>query len=281
MSIFLKQAKTDQFRLGMTNQYFENAVITTEIPLKNGRIQYRLSKQEKELVEEHYGLELDNVSHTSEWLDRVTLNTKPTIDVISADDPESILKKGILLANNTYAPSLEAAQDVMKGYKFVIYDQSQEEGQKFTLNEVYHKAIVELSKLVKKKKKLLAVAKYVLPATTGIQDNEQRAYNLLTEFLDGKFEGKSRRKSIDEFLDALYMDETRLFVTIDFKEALLKNIIRTDADRYYINPLSGNRYGKTRDEVIDFLCDPVNQEELGLNHKDDKPYAIRYQLKNK
>lgn len=281
MSIFIKQAPTDQFRLGHSLQYFEDAKITTEIPLKNGKITYILSKEEKKIVEEHYGLELDNPAHVTQWLDSVILDTKATIDVISKDDPESILKKGILLANNTYAPNLEAAQDVMKGYKFVLYDKDQEEGQKYTLNEVYHDAIVELAKLRKKKKKLLAVAKYVLPATVGIQDNDNRAYNSLTEFLDGKFEGKSRRKSIDEFMDALYMDETRLFVTIDFKEALRKNIIRTDSDGYYMNPLSGNRYGKTRDEVIDYLCNPVNQEELGLNNKEDKPYAIRYQLKNK
>ena len=281
MAVFIKQAKTDQFRLGSSLQFFADAELTTEIPLKNGRIVYQLSKEEKELVENFYGLELDNPAHTMEWLERVTLNTKPTIDVVNADDAESVLKKGILLANNTYAPSLEASQDVMKGYKFVLYDQGQEELQKYTLNEVFHKAIGELIKLRKKSRKLLAVAKYVLPATVGIQDNEERAYNSLTDFLDGKFEGKSRRKSIDEFLGALYMDETRLFVTIDFKEALRKNIIRTDADGYYMNPLSGNRYGKTRDEVIDYLCNPINQEELGLNNKDDKSYSIRYQLKNK
>lgn len=275
---YIKQAPTDRFMLGQELQYFENAEITTEIPLKNGRIPYTLTDEEKKLVESHYGLELDNPEHINLWLEKVTFETKPTIDVIDDTNPEHILKKGILLANNTYAPNLEAANDYMQGYKFVVYDEEQEAENKATLYEKYDEAIIKLGKLRKRKKKLLAVAKYILPSTTGIQSNVSKAYTLLRDWIDGKFDNTSRREAIDALIRTILMDEAELYVTVDFKEAYKRNIIRTDTEGYFINAASGTRLGKNQAEAITYLMNPKNQDELGMGKTSDKPYSIRYQL---
>lgn len=280
--MLIKQAPTNAFRLGLEKQglqVFENAEVTTEIPLKNGKIMYDLTPEEKEKVEAHYGMTLDDPANVQEWIDRVHINIRATIDTLDITNPEDILKVGVLKANKSLAPNLEEAKaNQMAGYKWVLYTEAQEDGAKLSVHKRYHNTIQELLKLSKKRTKLLAVAKYILPSSLGIRNDETKAYVKLTEWLEGKVETITKDAAITKLNEVINMDEHQLFVTVDYKEAVSKNIIRRNADGYFYNTISQTAYGKNQSECIKFLTNPKNQDELGLNDKDDKDYSIRYQL---
>ena len=69
--MLIKQAPTTKFRLGLEKQglqIFENAEVTMELPLKNGRIVYQLTDEEKKIVEDHYGMKLDDPDNVQDWI---------------------------------------------------------------------------------------------------------------------------------------------------------------------------------------------------------------------
>ena len=281
--MLIKQAPTTQFKLGLEKQglqIFENAEVTIEFPIKDGKLLYELTPEEKEIVEAHYGMKLDDPANIQDWIDRVSINVKSTIDALDDKNPVDILKKGILLGNGMLAPSLEDVKaDPMASYTYVLFTEAQEDSEKLSVHKRYHLAIQDLLKLQKKRIKLLAVAKYILPSSVGIRNNEEKAYVKLTEWLDGEVEKITKSAAIAKFKQVLEMDELELFTTVDFKEAFAKNIIRRNGDGYFYNTISQTAYGKNQAECITFLTNPKNQDELGLNDKDDKDYSIRYQLK--
>lgn len=281
--MLIKQAPTTQFKLGLEKQglqIFENAEVTTEIPIKNGKLVYTLTPEEKEIVEAHYGMKLDDPANIQDWIDRVPISIKSTIDALDDKNPVDILKKGVLLGSGKLAPSLEDVKaDPMADYTYVLFTEAQEDSEKLSVHKRYHLAIQDLLKLQKKRIKLLAVAKYILPSSVGIRNNEEKAYVKLTEWLDGEVEKITKSAAIAKFKQVLEMDELELFTTVDFKEAFAKNIIRRNGDGYFYNTISQTAYGKNQAECITFLTNPKNQDELGLNDKDDKDYSIRYQLK--
>ena len=281
--MLIKQAPTTQFKLGLEKQglqIFENAEVTIEFPIKDGKLLYELTPEEKEIVEAHYGMKLDDPANIQDWIDRVPISIKSTIDALDDKNPVDILKKGVLLGSGKLAPSLEDVKaDPMADYTYVLFTEAQEDSEKLSVHKRYHLAIQDLLKLQKKRIKLLAVAKYILPSSVGIRNNEEKAYVKLTEWLDGEVEKITKSAAIAKFKQVLEMDELELFTTVDFKEAFAKNIIRRNGDGYFYNTISQTAYGKNQAECITFLTNPKNQDELGLNDKDDKDYSIRYQLK--
>lgn len=282
-SIIIKQAPSNEFRLGLEKQnlnMFENTENTFEIPMDlGGKFLHGLNDEEKKIVEEHYNHQFDNKEHMEFW-SNLTFKLLGTLNALEPNHPETILQLGVLNAMKQTAPSLEDASNPMANYKWIVYKEGEEEEMKATYYEKLDDAIVQLSKLRSVKKYLLAIAKYLLPSSAGIGNNTEKAYVKLREFIEGKLT-KKKNEPVDKFLSSLNIDKELLYCTIDFRTAFRKNVIRKNSKGYYYNPLSSTEYGKNEDAVVKFLMNPKNQEELGTGGKDDPNYSIRYQLKLK
>lgn len=276
--IVIQQAATDQFRLGLEQegkQLYELAASTYEIPVVNGKLNHGLTPDEAKIVEAFYGLQFDNPDHRSSWTN-IVLEIKHSMKVINPSNPQDLLLLGVLKANGILATSTEDVQmDPQAKYVFVLRNEGDEERQKATLYERLDENITRLSQINKESKKyLMALAKYLTNSLT--IGTDQLAYTKLRDYIDGKYT-RTQKEALNRFETTLEMDKTRLYTIVDVKEALYRNIIRRDINQRFYNPLTTTVYGKTEEEVVDFLMRVENQDELGVG-VDAPPYSIRKQL---
>lgn len=273
----IKQQPTTAFRMGLEQEglrLFESATTTYSIPHKNGNFVHGLTDSEREIVEKHYGLSFSNPEHVNAWKS-VIFTLRHTLEVIDTKNPESILKQSV-------AKVIGEASDIdtnNKDSNFVITSDYLDEEAKLTSTVRADEAVSKLLEMKKTPKHLMAVAKYILPASSGIGKNPNNAYIKLREYLDGSL--SSKKEAISTFETVCNMDKSVLYTTVDFKEALTCNVIRRDKDNYFYNTVSTCKYGKSEKESVEYLMDVKNQEELGTWADDDAPYSVRAQLKSK
>lgn len=282
----IKQAPPHSFKMGLEKSNLQLFEITTSshvIPFVNNRWMHGLTKEEKELVEAHYGHSFDNPAHNDFW-GSIEFEIDHTVQGVDTKNPEDILKVAVLKAMSYLAPTLEDAQNPMANYLFVLTDQEEEEEMKATLYERTDSAIANLLEIKKSKKYMLAFAKYLLPTSLGMSEDVNKAYTKVREFLDLKLvtqTNTTKKAALSQFERALDIDKGVLYTTVDFRDAVKKNILRLNAENQFYNVTSGTVYGKNEEECISYLMNPKNQDELGTGTKTDKNYSIRYQLKVK
>lgn len=274
----IRQNPTDRFRMGLETEnirVFESATTSFEIPFVNGKFEHGLSDADKTFVEKHYGRSFTNQSDADFWKNMVFQHN----NYLSVKDPksaESVLHVSVMKVLGIACTSEEPDTNAT----FVITTDEFDDNAKMTATEKFDILIGRLLDLKKTKKHLLAVAKYILPISTGIGQNETVAYLKLREYLDGKLT-PTKKEALNTFEKVLEMDKTRLYVTTDFREAFQLNIVRRDNAHFFYNPISDTRYGKTEEEAITYLMDIKHQEEIGTWSAEDATFSIRHQLKQK
>lgn len=280
--ILMKQAKPKSFKMGLEERgksLFENATSTFDIPYGKNKFQHGLDKKDQAIVEAHFGWEFDNPEHKINWMS-LTLKLKHTINPLDPkNNPVDLLTISIAKQLG-YAPiNPEDIHDPMEEFRFEIYDEGRELETTATYYQKLDEAIIQLQSIKSEKKYILSVAKYILPSSSGINDNIDKAYTKLREFINGDLT-KKKNEAVDIFLKCMRLNKTFLYVTVDFKEAYMKNIIRINDKQQYYNPMSKSIYGKNEEAVIKYLMNVKNQDELGTGGSKDESYSIRHQLKN-
>jgi len=280
--ILMKQAKPKSYKMGLEERgigLFENAFSTFDIPFTNNSFGHGLNKKEQKIVEDYYGWQFDNPEHRENWM-ALTLELKHTINPFDPkNNPTDLLTISVAKEIGYAAANKDEAEDPMKEFKFQIYNETEELATTATYYQKLDEAIMQLQKIKSEKKYLLAIAKFVLPNSSGINNNMEKAYTKLREYINGDLT-KTKNEAVDLFLKCLLLDKTLVNVTVDFREAYKKNIIRTNAKNEYYNAMSKTVYGKNEETAINYLLDVKNQQELGTNSSKDQAYSIRYQLKN-
>lgn len=284
MSILIKQAPTDEFRLGLEKeglQLYEQATSSYEIPYVNGKFNHSLTKDQQKIVESYFGHKFDDPASKDFW-SSMHVEIPHTIKVIDFKNANDLLLYGIMKSYGILAPSTEAAlTDKMSKYVFMVQDDHEEEQVKATLNERRDVAIISINDIRSKSKPyLIALAQYIFNEL-GIE-SDTLAYNKLREFIDGQMLSLSKTKkgALEIFEKALEIEKAKLYVIMDVRKAVAKNIIRKDANQRFYNSLNGATYGKTLDDVVEYLMRPENTEELGSMNS-PHPTSIRAQLKNR
>ena len=277
----IKQAPTTVKKLNHTMRRFEQTESTYEMNLKNGKWQHGLRNQgEIDKVEEFYGYKFtDKSEEAMEFWSGLTFNLKHFIEPIeSLDNPEDLLKVRVLQEAKVISSSLEDSVTGESNSDFILYDEDAEVKMTATLYQKQDEAFNKLFILKETPKHCMAIASYLLPSNTKIKDKDT-AYVRLPEYIDGKII-KGKNAAVSNFVNAVNMDKPLLYVTVDFNQGIRQNIIRKNSNNKYFNVMSGTEYGLNSDESIAFLMNPANQDELGTGAKTDKPYSLRYQLKN-
>lgn len=277
VSVKQQAPPANAMRMGLEKEglrLFEGASTSFTIPHKNGKFIHGLSDNDKKLVESHYGLKFDNPEDFESWR-QLVFTIRHTMEVLDPKNAESILKQSVAKLTGIATD----ADNPDKNADFIFSSEFQDEEAKLSNMEKHDRAVSKLLELKETPKYLLAVAKHLYPPTTGIGQNVNNAYIKLREYLDGTL--STKKEAVANFEKACNLDKTMLYVTVDFRDALMYNIIRRDKDNFYFNVLSTCRYGKTESECVEYLMDIKNQEELGTGDADDAPYSIKAQLRAK
>lgn len=282
--ITIKQAPTETSVLGQKIKKFPSTIAVIEIPqLQGGKWQHGLSPKDLKRVEEYYGVKFDNSPEAREFWTSAQFQFKlkhsgEPIGDIENDIPE-LLRFSVLKAATGAADSLEDVRDGNSVSDFVVVDTKSEMKDTAALSRRRNEASYKLTVLSKTKKHLIAVAKYLYPPSNRIDDADT-AYVRLDQYIKGEVL-KSQKEALTNFEEAFTLDKERLYTTVDFRQAFLKNIIRKNSNQRYYNVISTTEYGKTEAECVEFLLNPKNQEEIGTGGPSDNHYSIRQQLKSK
>lgn len=262
---------------GMPPFKFQNGTYRHGMPLVNGK------KSEERLVVEQALLNGDDLDSTEgkRLLSNFLIEFGSDVQFLNLDNPEDLLRYYCILASQDFvAPSrADAKAKSMSHRAYVIEEYGEDKKEKLSIKQKVNKARAKLSELDTTPEYMIALAQYIAPANAGIK-TENDAYIYLDEVISGKFNDGSELAGANRFFGSLNVDKEIIFVAAIVKEAINKNIIRK-VQGIYSNPLTKTTLGRTEEEVINYLIQDEAQEELGLDLATDKPYSIRYQLKNR
>lgn len=203
------------------------------------------------------------------------------ISFLDKQIPDQLLRLYCILAAKDMVASSrkEAKANTMSPRMYVIEEIGENEKEKLTIKQKVNKARAKLSELETEPDYMLALTQYIAPNNAGIK-NTDNAYLFLDDLLNGKYTDDSEQMGVNRFESALNQPKEVIFVSALVKEAIYKNVIRKEGG-IYINPSTKTSLGRKEEEVVNFLLQDNNQEELGMGLPTDKPYSIRTQLKNK
>lgn len=258
---------------------------TVIIPFKqmNGHYRHGVTNEtHREFIEKNFfGGESLESEVAKDYFRTCMVELNPDITFFDTENPESLLKYYIAIsAPEIVAPSrADAKSKSMSVRPFIVEDGVEIKKEQLSIRQKTNKARAKLAELELEPNYMLVLAKYLAPANAGISDSE-KAYIYLDDLLTGKYTNDSELIAVNRFNQALSVDREILYISSDVKEALYKNIIRKQGG-IFTNPISQTPYGRTEEEVINFLSQDMNQEELGTGTQLDKPYSIRFQLKNR
>lgn len=264
-------------KAGMPPFKFQNGTYRHGLPLKEG-----VKTKERLFIEQSLlnGDDLDSVEG-KKLLSNFLIEFGSDVQFLNPENPEDLLRYFCILASQDFvAPSrADAKAKSMSHRAYVIEEYGEDKKEKLSIKQKVNKARAKLSELDTTPEYMIALAQYIAPANAGIK-NENDAYIYLDEVISGKYNDDSEQMGSTRFFSALGVEKDIIFVAAVVKEAISKNIIRK-VQGIYSNPLTKTTLGRTEDEVVRYLIQDEAQEELGLDLATDKPYSIRYQLKNK
>ena len=162
------------------------------------------------------------------------------------------------------APNLEAAKKSGK-YKFYLDEVLETASTRTKDTKLKNKALGVLSNLYDEDKiRLMHVVKIL--TFNSAQYTPSTPLDVLYEDADGYINGNGREsnalQAAKNFVDAAKMDTETLMMHSIVKDALAFNILTTKSDGYIHEKKSGTKIETTREGVVEFLKNPVNDEML-------------------
>ena len=166
------------------------------------------------------------------------------------------------------APNLETAKRTGK-YKFYLDRVVETAGTRTKNAKIRNKALGVLSDLYDEDKtKLMHVVKVL--TFNSAQYTHSTPLDVLYEDADGYINGSGRESNVAQasknFIDTANMSSEDLSLHSMTKDGLAFNYLTTKADGYIYDKKSGTKIATTREGVVEYLKNPIN-EELLLNLK--------------
>jgi len=250
---------------------FPNTEVGFSVPYLNGTFRHNLSTPEKKIVQDYYGVTFES-EKGKEFYSSLVLKIPTGVYTLDLDDPEKLLFYKVTLGNGAIAKDMATAKSPMCKSLFYYYDQEEEEKVVAEENSKLTEAIISLSKLKEKQpQRLVILAKYLLRKNNFTTDS---AFNAISAKIV-----KDAKKFIDVFNNALKTDEKLIKTTVQVIEAVDRGILKKNKSSQYFNPISGIEYGRNIDEIVTFLIDPKNSDELGAGTEKDKLGSLHSLLK--
>lgn len=284
MGSFIRQREPNPGEdiMGLQNHgyvLYPDAQTELEIPYVNNRFRLGKSKETKwgltnaqlKEFENYFGVDFETESgqkFLEDW--RITLDH--LANPVDMGNMQHKFSQTILIGNDGMGLVNLGDDEGAKLFPFVLVDEQKEIEGKVSRKVTKNNALRELSDLeIKDKKLMIKVAKYLFNLNldlTAIQ-----AYDKLDDFIN------QSTSNAEQFLKALKIDKEWMDTTVLVKDAMNAQIIRRGEDQVYVNFANQQRLGRNMEEVVKYLNNPDNQDQLGSGGKNDHPYSIQAQLK--
>lgn len=262
---------------------FPDSETTIEIPYINNRFKlgsstdpkhkFGLAPKVQEEFENFFGVKFDSEEgqkFLEDWRIKISHLSTP----IDMKDMEHKFNYTILTANDGLGLVNIGQKDDTKYFPFVLVDEEQELEQKVSRKVTRNEALSVLREMqLKNKSRLIKIAKYLF--NLNLELNEMQAYDKLDSYIMENYANG------EQFLKVVNLDEEWIDTMVVVKDAMTLQIIRRSEDGVYVNFANNCKLGRTLEEVVRYLNNPENQDQLGTGGKNDQPYSIRYQIKNK
>jgi hypothetical protein len=193
----------------------------------------------------------------------IKLGTKA--EFFNMDDPIQEITWNWLRVHPTIAPSLQAYQTGQVHQQIVEYyvaDDNVEDAVTFKKKQALNKAIIKLDELNEVPEKLRQIARLMgLPASENVK--QMTVYNMIDNLLkSGEFQTGDYKGSnpVTVFMELCKLTEERAHVRDIVNEAIKANIyrIRNNGKIYE----GENEVAQTKDQLVNYLLEDKNQEDL-------------------
>lgn len=257
---------------------FPRCTSQMEIPIVNGKHKLGITEKEEETFAQYFVNNTRTSPEWRQWLNDFVYTAPYDQKVLDLSVMEDLFTYQVFIKGNPQlafiASSKKHAEDQsLTGYKYVVVNETEDEVEVVSVQKVKNKARAKLVEIQDDELEILKVAHYLFPVR-GIT-NSTSAYKTIDGFI-----GESKENAL-KFLSAFNVESELMDVTVTVKRAIEKNILRRGQDNYFYNHATGNRIGKNIDEMIDYLSNPANSDELGTGAKNDSPTTIKKQLRDK
>jgi len=250
---------------------FPNTNVGFSVPFINGEFKHNLNAKELKLVQEYYGATFSS-ERGKEFYSNLVMTIPTGVYTLNLDDPKDILFYKVTLGTGAIAPNLETAKNPMCKSLFYFYDSEEEEKLVANENSKMTDAIIALADIkAKDPDRLVILAKYLLKKNKFTVDT---AFNALSNKIV-----KDSKTFVPAFNTALNSDKKLVKVTVQVLEAIDRGILKRNKSGQFVNPVTSTEYGRNYDEIISFLINPKNSDELGTGGDKDKPGSLENLLK--
>lgn len=163
------------------------------------------------------------------------------------------------------AKSLEDARNRPIPPKFFLDKRKETASTNTEVKKLRNKALSELQKLYDKSpKKMFLVAKVVDINSAQYKKSTPNdvIYDNMDAFINGLSVEKNKRKTAEQFIDAARLSMEDLRIKAMVKDANYYRFISTKPDGLIYHMNSGTALGKTPNQVLEYLKNPLNQDMM-------------------
>jgi len=232
-------------------------------------------KEIKGILEERYGKDNLDPKNKAFW-SKIFIDVRVPILELDLKEPKDLILYCAIKAMgfSEIAPSYEHAKNSNKNYKFYLHEEAEVMNIKVEVTRLRNKAKVLLESVYESDSEhLFLLAKTYLAIERGY--NRKTSIDTLYEDINSMIEGDATRTNIKEmpkiFLELANMTKVDLRYKAIVKECSYQKALDKDKDNRIVNKLTGNTIGKTEEDAIEYLKNPLHQEDLlALTEKVDK-----------
>lgn len=177
----------------------------------------------------------------------------------------SIIKTAAKYSSDSFvALNFEEAATSNKDYLYFISDAELDVETEVTLKKKRNKAVALLDEIEDDSTQMRLIIKYLFKPSKQFDTLKSTSlYKKLDDFIQGIVEGevtKEGKNNHEIFTKVIKMDKSELIAKVVIKYAIYLNIIRQRPDKEYFYTKTGHEFGKTPEEIYNFLTEIRNMD---------------------
>lgn len=251
---------------------FPETETVLEIPFVNGKYHLGLTPEETKSFEAHFGVTFDSEAG-QEFLEDYRIVLNHDINAYSKGNMDSQFQLKVLKANKGMGVvRFNEEDDPHETAPFIATTEEFEVETRVNKKAIRNQALAALQNLMDKSQpKLIRLARYLFDVNHNM--DAQTAYDRSDEYITENI------GNAENFLRAIKLDPEYIDAVITVKMAIARGIIRLAQDKWYVNHLDQTKLGRNVEEIVTFLTNPQNFDQMGVGNDNDSAFAIKRQLK--
>lgn len=219
---------------------------------------------------EYFSDETLDCRNESFWKTHFIELKRPVIELDLKDYKDLMTYYAILAGGYTeIAPSFQHAKTANKIYKFYLHQDIEVADIKVELTKLRAKATTLLENLDNEDPdKMFKVAKLLLPIEKGYTNRtpKSQVYSDIYDYIQGAYNKNDVKSAPRKLIEIYALDRATLNIKAIIRESLHQNFIIKNSEQVFINPSTQRTLGRNETEILAYLLNPINAEELTVLH---------------